>query len=396
MSLKYPKEWKFEGFEHAIPNDAHRDFIELIDIMAEGEERPGDIYEIFKTAYGHTSASSDSSWANTDMNRAIRSAMGNAARYVAAFYAGMEAVKKSGIDIPSVKKLNEILIAHDVPLVIEPPDLKLREGDIHFVEEDDSEEVLPLGFVLGERIGIGGFGTVYKVTRKTKLGEYHYAMKVFDPSPNNPKKERAGQRFIRELRSLEKLQHRAIILLLEAGLNAEQVPYFLMPLVEGKDLRDALEGAEPDKVFRVFDEILNALEFAHGRKVLHRDLKPKNILVRTVDEQPLILDFGASFWLDDDDEDLTTTLIGTDAYVPEEVRRNPKHRTVQQDVYACGILLYEVLARELPHSNDYEPVEDQVDGYDGVDKVIQKAIAPERKRYSSITELRTALRAISD
>ncbi len=395
MGLKYPKEWKYDGFPHEISIEAHRKFLKLIDLMAEGVERPKAIYEDFKSAFGNTSNSSDASWAESDMHRAMDGGRENAARYVVAFYAGMESVEERGIAVPTVKRLNRILAEHEIPLVIDPPNLNRREGDILLVKENDPEESLALGFIQGERIGYGGFGTVYKVTRKTQLGEYHYAMKIFDPSPNNPRKERAGQRFLRELRTLERLQHRAIIPLLEAGLNAEQVPYFLMPLVKGQDLREALEGAESEKVYRVFDEILNALEFAHSRKVLHRDLKPKNILVRNVDEQPLILDFGASFFLDDGEEDLTTTLIGTEPYIPEEVRRNPKHRTVQQDVYACGIMLYEVIARSLPHLNDYESVEDQVKGFDGVDQVIKKAIAAERNRYSTITDLREALRKLS-
>jgi serine/threonine protein kinase len=167
-----------------------------------------------------------------------------------------------------------------------------------------------------------------------------------------------------------------------------QDPYILMPLLEGNNVRDALEGAKPIKVFRIFDEILYALEFAHCRGVLHRDLKPTNIIVREADEQPMILDFGCAYLLDEEDEELTTTLVGTDVYVPDEVRRDPKKRSVMQDVYACGILLYEVIARRLPDPNDYEPLEDAVEGFKGLDTLIQRAIAPERKRLATIAEMR--------
>ncbi len=79
--------------------------------------------------------------------------------------------------------------------------------------------------------------------------------------------------------------------------------------------------------------------------------------------------------MDDLDESLTTTLIGTSAYVPEEVFRDPKKRSVKQDVYACGILLYEVIVGTQPQPSDYEPIEDRFDGYAGIDKLIQSASA---------------------
>jgi hypothetical protein len=391
MPLRYPADWKFDGFPHEMPDEAHRELLGLIRLMAEGADRPKAVYEKFKSAYGSSNPSSDAGWAESDMQDAIRSARDNAARYIANFYGGMEAVEASGIAVPSVNKLNKILSEHDVPLVIDPPELKMREGDIELVDEDASEESLALGFVLGERIGFGGFGSVYRVTRKTKLGAYHYAMKVFDPSSFNLNKERASKRFIRELRLLETLQHRAIIPLLEAGLNAQGVPYILMPCVEGKDLRDAFEGANPVSVYPVFDEILNGLQFAHRKGVLHRDLKPKNILVRTVDQQPQILDFGAAFMLDDEDEGLTTTLVGTEAYVPDEVRRDPKNRSERQDIYASGMLLYEVIGRRLPDPNDYEPLEGKIEWVDGLDEVIKEAIAPERKRFQSVAAMREKL-----
>lgn len=396
MQLKFPADWKYEGFPHEIPNEAHREFSDLIDLLVEGVDRPKAVYEDFKSAFGDSSSSSDASWAQSDMHRVISAAKGNAARYVASYYSGIQAAKERGIEVPSVKKLNGILTKHDVPLVIEPPHLRLREGDIEFVPEDVREEALAAAFVQGPEIGHGGFGRVYKVTRKTKLGEYHFAMKVLAPSVFIENKERANKRFIRELRTLEKLQHRAIVPLLEAGMTAEQDPYILMPLVVGKDVRDALEGAKPKEVFRIFDEILYALEFAHGRGVLHRDLKPKNIIVRDADDQPLILDFGCAYLLDEGDEELTTTLVGTDVYVPEEVRRDPKKRSVTQDVYACGILLYEVIARRLPDPNDYEPLEVEVEGFESLDKLIQRAIAPERKRLATIAQMREEFNLFGD
>jgi hypothetical protein len=207
--------------------------VKLVKAIARGTDSPKAVYEKFKEAFGSGGSSSDVGWAESDMGDAMRFSMKNAALYVDSFYTAMKTIEGWGLGVPGVHKINEILSNHDVNLIVEPPELKPREGDIVLVDQDKaSEEVLPLGFIKGEVIGTGGFGTVYRVTRKTKLGEYDYAMKVFDPSSFNSDRERTLKRFIRELRSLEQLQHRAIVPLLEAGYHRDQVPYILMPLID--------------------------------------------------------------------------------------------------------------------------------------------------------------------
>ena len=391
MPLKYPDEWKFDGFEHEIPVDAHREFLNLVSAIAEGTDRAKGIFEEFKSAFGDTSSSSDAGWAESDLTRAMGNVRVNAARYVAAFYTGIESVRERGIGVPRVERINKILADHNVPLAIDGQMLVLTSGDIEFAESGDAEKPTAMAFTRGSVIGKGGFGVVYQITRKTKIGDYNYAMKVLDPSVFVTDKKRAEARFKREMQALEKLQHRGIVQFLEAGYDHEQKPYILMPYIEGRNLRDALSGAGPSTVFRAFDEILNAIEFAHTQGVVHRDLKPMNVLVRSSDDQPIILDFGCSYLIDDLDESLTTTLIGTSAYVPEEVLRDPKNRSLKQDVYACGVLLYEVIVGKLPHANDYEPIEGRFDGYTGIDKLIQSALAPERKRIATAKAMRDRL-----
>ena len=396
MPLKYPGEWKFGGFEHDIPNGAHDDFLDLVGTIAQGTEQPKVVFEDFKWGFGAASSSSDAGWAESDLRTAMSAAKGNAALYVGSFYLGIETVRKRGLDVPSVDCLNKILVKWEVPLVIEPPYLKLKAGDID-IEESDGRESLPTAttFIRGPIIGRGGFGVVYQITRKTTIGEYRYALKVLDPSVFVTDKKRAEARFKREMQALERLQHRGIVQFLEAGYDHEQKPYILMPYIEGSNLRDALSGAKPSTVFRAFDEILQAIEFAHTQGVVHRDLKPKNILVRSSDAQPIILDFGCAYLMDDLDDSLTTTLIGTSAYVPEEVLRDPKNRSLKQDVYACGVLLYEVIVGKLPHPNDYEPIEGAIEGYAGIDELIQSALAPERKRIATADSMRDRLARIA-
>lgn len=396
MPLKYPAQWKFEGFAHEIPVEAHREFSKLIELMVEGAERPKGIYEDFKSAYGVSSTSSNTSFAEGDMLDAMRRSMENAARYVASFYAGMESVKEHGIEVPSIRKLNQILADHDVPLMIEGGELVMKSGDIEFGIAVEEEPVVSRPFELGEQIGKGTFGAVHRITRKTKIGEYHFAMKLLAPSSFIENKDRARERFIKEMRVLERLQHRGIVTLLEAGLDSEGTPYILMPLIEGKDLDKALSGSPPLDVFNAFDEILRALEFAHGKGVVHRDLKPSNVLVREADQQPIILDFGCAFFLDEIDPTLTTQLIGTPGYVPEEVYENPKHRDVRQDIYACGVMLYQTIMRRIPRRSRYESVEETFEEYAGIDAVIEAAIAPEDHRTPTAKAMREQLSGLAN
>lgn len=391
MPLKYPAEWKFGDFEYDIPSGAHSEFFKLVQTIAEGTENRKGVFEDFKSAFGVDSGSSSASWAESDLARTMDDAKGNAARYVASFYAGMEAVHESGIGVPKTDVLNRILAKWNVPLLVDPPNLRLNAGDIEFVASEEAEQPSATAFTRDSEIGRGGFGVVYRIKRKTHIGEYHYAMKVLEPSSFVENKERAAARFKREMQVLAKLQHRGIVQFLEAGLDTERKPYILMPYIEGSDLREALSGAKAGRVFRIFDEILQALEFAHTNGVVHRDLKPKNIIVRSSDDQPIILDFGCAYLIDELDESLTTTLIGTSAYIPIEVYRDPKHRTIKQDVYACGVLLYEVIAGKLPHPDDYKPIEGLIDGYKGIDGVIQAAIAPERRRLETAGQMRSEL-----
>jgi predicted Ser/Thr protein kinase len=348
MPLQFPAGWRFGEFEHGVPREAHSEFFDLVRTMAQGTSRPQDAFEDFKSAYGVESGSSDAGWAETDLSRAMTAAMENAALYVSSFYAGIETAHEDGFDVPSVDRLNRVLMRWDIPLVIDPPHLRLKSGDIELEEPGGGQSPTTAAFSRGLVIGKGGYGVVYQITRKTKVGDFHYALKVLNSSVFVTDKARAEARFRREMQALEKLQHRGIVQFLEAGYDEEQKPYILMPNIDGRNVRDTLSGATPSSVLQVFDEILHAVGFAHGQGVVHRDLKPQNILVRSSDGQPIILDFGCAYLMDEADENLTKTFIGTSAYVPQEVLRNPKNRSKSQDLYACGVLLYEVIAGRLP------------------------------------------------
>lgn len=396
MSLDYPSEWKFEGVGFGVPPDAAGEFYELM-LQIAGESRDG--VEGFKYAFGNTSPSSDFDWAVTDLRRAVNSRTSNAAEFVESLWSGIESAKASGLKVPSARVVNGLLEKHGIPLRLDPPKLILAQGDAIIAKAtapstNGSSTPTPL-FVLGDKIGAGGYGVVYRATRTTAVGEFEYALKILDPSPFVTDYDKALRRFQREVKAMKTLQHRGIVPYYEAGLTSDNKPYVVMPYIQGMDLRTAALAKDVSGVLGMFIEVAAALEYAHGQNVLHRDLKPTNVMVRLSDLQPIILDFGSAYLLDDlDSKSLTTQVVGTVGYIPSEVLANPKTRSPLQDVYACGVMLYEGIAGHTPDPGDYEPLGAIDPAYEPIDSVVQKAIASAKKRTQSAGELREQLLAI--
>jgi serine/threonine protein kinase len=279
--------------------------------------------------------------------------------------------------------------------VVEPPLLHITPGDAVVVPASVTDPTPRAGrLIRGELIGQGGFGMVYKATRTTSVATFDYALKLLDPSPFIEDHEKASKRFARESRALQRLQHRAIVPYVETGMIDGNQAYILMPLIEGRTLRDA--GMDPERVLWTFGEILGGLVYLHAQNIIHRDLKPSNIIVRSSDLQPLILDFGCAYLFDDvPEKTLTNTLIGSAAYVPPEVHADPTMRDPRQDIYACGIMLYEVLRGHRPDPNEYVTLESMISGLAPLDDLVQAAIAPFKKRIATAKEFENRLTAIS-
>ncbi len=203
--------------------------------------------------------------------------------------------------------------------------------------------------VTGE-LGRGGMGTVYAAERAD--GEYRQqaALKLVrlgvDDAP-------ARARFLRERQILADLEHPGIARLLDGGVTSEGRPYLVLERVDGEPITTWCnrECASVDRRIELFLAVLGAVEYAHRNLVVHRDLKPSNILVSRAGE-PKLLDFGIAKMLDPDAaEDLTHTLAGvplTPQYAaPEQV--TGKRITTATDVYALGLVLYELLTGEKPY-----------------------------------------------
>ena len=201
---------------------------------------------------------------------------------------------------------------------------------------------------VGGLIGEGGMGAVYRATRADGAFERAAALKVL----------RAGRgdvrRFLAERRTLARLDHPGIARLYDGGLTAEGRPFFAMELVDGEPVTAyaARRGLDVEARVGLVRDVCAAVQYAHARLVVHRDLKPSNVLVSTRDDgrpQVKLLDFGIAKALDDPDVTVAGPAPRTPAYAaPEQVAGGAV--TTATDVYALGVLLYELLTGRRPYA----------------------------------------------
>ncbi|HRP07265.1 MAG TPA: protein kinase [Gemmatimonadales bacterium] len=196
-------------------------------------------------------------------------------------------------------------------------------------------------------LGEGGMARVY-LAEDIKHGR-EVALKVLRP---DLAATLGPERFQREIATAARLQHPHILTVFDSG-NADGVLWFTMPFVEGESLRSRLarERQLPvDEAVRIAREVAQALQYAHDHGVIHRDIKPDNILL-TGDGNTLVADFGiARGFGDGNATPLTRTgmSLGTPAYMSPEQASGDRDVDARSDVYAIGAVLYEMLAGEPP------------------------------------------------
>ncbi len=211
----------------------------------------------------------------------------------------------------------------------------------------------PVGaYTLVSPIGEGGMGSVWLAVRSDGQFQRRAAVKLL----RAPLLGRLGEeRFRREGNILARLAHPHIAQLLDAGLRPDGTPYLILEYVEGEDIVEHCDRRRLDVEarLRLFLDVLGAVENAHANLVVHRDIKPSNVLVRS-DGQVKLLDFGIAKLLDDGGGAASATLLTREGGValtpryaaPEQVSGGPV--TTATDVYACGVLLYELLTGQHP------------------------------------------------
>lgn len=206
---------------------------------------------------------------------------------------------------------------------------------------------------IAEAIGRGGMGVVYRGERADDQFERDVAVKVL---PRGFSNDEAVRRFLHERQILAHLTHPQISQLFDGGVTEEGQPYFVMEYVEGVPIDTYCEQQQlstPERL-ELFIEAAEAVQYAHRKLIVHRDLKPSNIFV-TPDGHVKLLDFGIAKLLDDQDEAALVTRTGlhlmTPEYAaPEQIRS--EEITTATDVYALGVVLYELLSGRRPYDLD--------------------------------------------
>ncbi len=262
-------------------------------------------------------------------------------------------------------------------------------------------------------LGEGGMGSVYLAEQENP--HRVVALKVIKPGFVSADLLR---RFEQEAHALGRLQHPGIAQIYEAGMADSGFgpqPYFAMEFIAGQTLIEYVEEQRLGVRARLelMAKVCDAMNHAHQRGIIHRDLKPGNIVVDQ-EGQPKILDFGVARVADSEIEMTRQTdlgqLLGTLPYMsPEQVQPDPAELDIRSDVYALGVILYELLAGRLPHDmrqmalpeivqtiRDVDPISlgSLKRIYRGdIETIVAKALEKDKtRRYASAAELAADIR----
>jgi serine/threonine protein kinase len=258
-----------------------------------------------------------------------------------------------------------------------------------------------------EELGHGGMGRVYKV-QDTKIGE-KIALKVIRPEAGLDKK--SIERFSNEIKLARKIRHKNVCQMFDLGED-QGTRYITMEYVHGEDLKQLIRKVgrlSPGQAVGIARQVCEGLEEAHKLGVVHRDLKPQNIMVDE-DGKARIMDFGIARSLSGKSMTGAGVMIGTPEYMsPEQV--DGKDVDQRSDIYSLGVILYEMVAGRLPfvgetplsiaHKQKYESPEDpkklNTQLSDDLARVILKCLAKdEGKRFQSAAELGSELGRIEE
>lgn len=210
------------------------------------------------------------------------------------------------------------------------------------------------GYRLVRELGRGGMGAVYLADREEDDFRRTVAVKLVRGGPDA---DALARRFLQERRILATLEHPRIARMYDGGVTSRGDPFVVMEYVSGRSIDEYCTemGLSIDERIGLFDQVCDAVEYAHRRLIVHRDLKPNNILVEAGGDVKL-LDFGVAKLLDtpsgDTDTDTLTRpgrpVLTPEYASPEQLRGEPVSTAC--DVYALGVLLYELLTGMRPYT----------------------------------------------
>ncbi|MGP8238604.1 MAG: serine/threonine protein kinase [Limisphaerales bacterium] len=246
------------------------------------------------------------------------------------------------------------------------------------------------GLEILEVAGQGGMGTIYKA-RQPQLDRL-VALKILSPALGRD--PAFAEHFSREAQALAKLNHSNIVSVFDFG-RAGSYYYFLMEYVDGVTLRALMNqrAISPEEAQRIVIEICHALQYAHEEGIVHRDFKPSNIILDKKGRVK-IADFGLARLLSKNAKEPSGgghLFMGTPVYMPPEQMERPWKVDRRADIYALGVMLYEMLTGELPIGH-FQPPSHKAGVDPSLDKVVLRALGKQPwRRYQNANEVRAAV-----
>src|SRR5438105_2669772 len=253
-----------------------------------------------------------------------------------------------------LQRVQELLASHeqsDGPLDVPPPGLGVTEG-LSPVTEGPGTVIGP--YKLLEQIGEGGFGIVFMAEQQHPVRR-KVALKVIKPGMDS---RQVIARFEAERQALALMDHVNIARVLDAGTTTAGRPYFVMELVHGVPITKYCDDNHltPRARLELFVPVCQAIQHAHQKGIIHRDVKPSNVMVTLYDGKPVskVIDFGVAKATEQrlTEQTLFTqygTIVGTLEYMsPEQAEMSALGVDTRSDVYSLGVLLYELLTGSTP------------------------------------------------
>ena len=222
----------------------------------------------------------------------------------------------------------------------------------------------------------------------------------------------ATVRFQREVRAVARLNHGNIVQVYDFGTEGD-LAYIVMEFIEGKELKDYLDGKERfdlKRIYAVMTQLLDALHFAHEAKIIHRDVKPANVMITRAGLAKLA-DFGVARFTEPDAEQMEATragtIVGTPSYMaPEQIQGQPLDGRC--DIFSAGIILYQLLTWQKPFTGSQwelakKIIEDDpvwpsklMDIPPDLDKVVARALAKQaERRYATAGQFAEAIKTVA-
>jgi eukaryotic-like serine/threonine-protein kinase len=258
----------------------------------------------------------------------------------------------SGSDAPTLVPLSQVPPS-DAPTLLEgvspPPRRAPRTQSLQV-----QQPMLEGGTVLADRyeilqtLGEGGMGAVYKA--KDLELDRMVALKVI--RPDLAKNPAIIERFKQELLLSQRVTHRNVIRIYDLG-EGDGVKFITMEFIEGQDLRSLIferKKVSPEEAVEVMEQVCLALDAAHSVDVIHRDLKPQNIM-RDKTGRILVMDFGLARTLEGEGMTQTGALVGTMEYMSPE-QALAKELDQRSDIFSAGLIFYELLSGQMPYRAD--------------------------------------------